>query len=134
MGDKDYLKRAIEEANKATDENKFGTVIVKDGKVISCEHNLTEEENDPTAHAEIVAIREACKALGTKHLDDCVMYSNAEPCFMCFTAAAWAHIKRVVYNKSRKEFPTVDYHTMSFDINDLNANFDKPLEIVEMKI
>ena len=134
MSDKDYLKLAIKEAKKAKDKNKFGAVIVKDGKVISCEHNLTEEENDPTSHAEIVAIRKVCKVLGTKLLDGATIYSNAEPCFMCFTAVAWAHIKKVVYNKGRKEFPNTDYHTRDFDINDLNANFDKPLEIVELEV
>jgi tRNA(Arg) A34 adenosine deaminase TadA len=133
MTDKDFLKLAINEAKKATDENKFGAVIVKDGNVISCEHNLTEENIDPTAHAEVLAIRTACKALGNQHLDNCILYSSAEPCFMCFTAAAWAHISKIIYNKSRKEFPDVDYHTMNFNIHDLNSHFDKPLEIVEIK-
>src|SRR3990167_10757721 len=133
MGDKYFLKLAIEEAKKVKDENKFGAVIVKNGKVISSKHNLTQEEKDPTAHAEIVAIRKACKALGEKHLDNCTLYSNAEPCFMCFTAAAWAHISKVVYNKPRKDFSHIDYHTMDFTIRDLNSHFDKPLEIIEIK-
>jgi len=131
--DVDFLKLAIRESLKATDGNKFGAVIAKDGKIISCEHNLTEEENDPTSHAEIVAIRKACKELGTKNLDNCTLYSSAEPCFMCLTAAAWAHISKIVYNKPRAEFSHVDYHTMNFTIHDLNSYFDKTLEIVEIK-
>jgi len=134
MGDKDFLKIAIEEAKKANDENLFGAVIVKNGKIISQEHNTTEEEDDPTSHAEINVIRSSCKTLGIKHLDGTTLYSNAEPCFMCFTACAWAHIKRIVYNKGRKEFPNTDYHTRNYDINDLNKNFDKKLEIIQLDI
>lgn len=134
MSDKDYLKLAIGEAKKANDENQFGAIIVKDGKIISQEHNVTEEEIDPTSHAEIKAIRNACKALRSKHLDGATIYSNAEPCFMCFTACAWAHIKRIVYNKGRKEFLNTDYHTRNYGIKDLNKNFDKKLEIIELDI
>ena len=133
MTDKDFLKLAIEESKKAKGKSKFGAVIVRDGKVISCEHNLSEEEKDPILHAEIVAIRKACKVLKDKHLDDCILYASGEPCFMCFTAAAWAHISKVVYNKTRKDLPDVSYHTFSFNIHDLNEKFDKRLEIVEIK-
>lgn len=131
MTDKDFLKLAFDKAGKSYDG--IGAIIVKDGKLISTGHNLTREENDPTSHAEVVAIRKACRKLGSKHIEGCALYSNAEPCFMCLTAASWAHIDKVVYGKKRGSLPKVKYHTLDFNIHDLNSRFNKPLEIVEIK-
>jgi len=129
MNDKDFLRLALEEAEKANDKHKFGAVVVKNGKVLSSGHNVTQEKKDPTCHAEIMAIRKACKVLNNKHIDNCILYSSAEPCFMCFTAAAWAHISKIVFSKPRKDLPDIGYHTFNFNIHDLNAKFDRPLEI-----
>lgn len=93
MSDEQYIKIAIEEAKKGTFP--FGAVIVKDDKVIARSHNTATL--DPTAHAEINAIREACQKLNTVDLKGCVLYTTCEPCPMCFTAAWWANISKIVY-------------------------------------
>jgi guanine deaminase len=75
----------------------FGACIVKEGKVISCAHNSVWKKGDITAHAEICAIREACRRLKTVDLSGCTVYSTCEPCPMCFSACHWARISRIVY-------------------------------------
>jgi tRNA(Arg) A34 adenosine deaminase TadA len=81
----------------------FGAIIVKQGKIISQCHNEVILSNDPTAHAEIVAIREACKKLGGFHLDGCDLYTSCEPCPMCLGAAYWARISRIIYANTRQD-------------------------------
>src|SRR5262245_36891274 len=75
----------------------FGALVVRDGKVVSDGWNQVTSKNDPTAHAEIVAIRRACEKLGRFQLDDCILYASCEPCLMCFGAIYWARPKQVVY-------------------------------------
>jgi tRNA(Arg) A34 adenosine deaminase TadA len=75
----------------------FGAVIVKDGKIISEGVNRVTETNDPTAHAEVQAIRQACNIMGTFDLPGCEIYCSCEPCPMCFSAIYWAHISKVYY-------------------------------------
>src|SRR6204780_2099180 len=75
----------------------FAAVVAKDGKIIAEAANRVTVENDPTAHAEIVAIREACRKLGTFHLTDCELYSSCEPCPMCLGAIYWARLARVYF-------------------------------------
>jgi len=96
----DYMmKLAIEEARKAfiLDEVPVGAVIVKDDKVVASAHNSREIMKDATSHAEIIAIREACKALGGWRLMDCDMYVTLEPCPMCAGAMVNARIRRIVF-------------------------------------
>jgi tRNA(Arg) A34 adenosine deaminase TadA len=81
----------------------FGCVIVKDGQVISTGFNEVLSHNDPTSHAEIVAIRKACKALGTYHLEGCEVYSSCEPCPMCLGAIYWARPEKLYYSASRHD-------------------------------
>ena len=81
----------------------FGAVIVKDGKIIAKASNRVVINNDPTAHAEIVAIREACNKLGTFQLDECEIYTSCEPCPMCLGAIYWARPKRVYYAATRED-------------------------------
>jgi guanine deaminase len=71
----------------------FGAVVVKDGKVIACAANSVTATNDPTAHAEVMAIRKACQALGTFQLDGCEIYTSCEPCPMCLGAMYWARVE-----------------------------------------
>ncbi len=95
-----YMRMAIREAEKgivANDGGPFGAVIVKDGKVVAKGHNRVVVSHDPTAHGEIVAIRQASKKLGTFDLSGCVLYSTAEPCPMCLWAINWANIDKVYY-------------------------------------
>ena len=95
-----FLQMAIELAAKSAKSGKggpFGAVIVKDGKVIAKAHNTVTTSTDPTAHAEVNAIRKACKKLKAFQLDDCVIYASAEPCPMCFGAIYWARPKAIYY-------------------------------------
>ena len=78
-------------------QSPFGACIVKDGQVISCEHNMVWQSTDITAHAEITAIRKACQKLDTIDLSGSVIYSTTEPCPMCFAACHWAKISKIVY-------------------------------------
>jgi len=91
------MSEALREAEKAgaLGEIPIGAVVVRDGAIIGRGHNLTETAKDPTAHAEIIAIREAAKALGGWRLTGCQMYVTAEPCSMCAGAIVWARIEKL---------------------------------------
>jgi len=99
-----FLKKAIDLAVTGVKQNKggpFGCIIVKDGKIIGKGCNSVTSTIDPTAHAEMVAIRDACKHLGEYQLDDCTLYASCEPCPMCLGAIYWARPSRVVYAATR---------------------------------
>lgn len=97
-----YMREALREAGYAAaeDEVPIGAVIVCHGRIIGKGHNMTEKLNDPTAHAEMIAITAATEAMGGKYLNDCTLYVTVEPCPMCAGALAWAQIGRVVYGAS----------------------------------
>ena len=94
-----YMFDALREAQRAAaeDEVPIGAVIVCHGRIIGKGHNMTERLNDPTAHAEMIAITAATEAMGGKYLSDCTLYVTVEPCPMCAGALAWAQIGRIVY-------------------------------------
>src|SRR6266699_3344273 len=81
----------------------FGAVVVKGNKIVGRGCNRVTSSNDPTAHAEIVAIRNACKRLKTFQLDDCDLYTSCEPCPMCLSAMYWSRLRRVYYGNTRKD-------------------------------
>ena len=81
----------------------FGAVVVRKGKIVGHGWNRVTSTNDPTAHAEVVAIRAACRRLKTFLLDDCELYTSCEPCPMCLAAIYWARLKRVYYGNTRKD-------------------------------
>ncbi len=87
----------------------FGCVIAKDGIVVGEGYNLVTSTNDPTAHAEIVAIREACAHLGTYQLNGCVIYTSCEPCPMCLGAIYWARPDRVIFSNTRKDAAAINF-------------------------
>lgn len=87
----------------------FGCVVVKDGKIIARGFNQVTQHNDPTAHAEIVAIREACKNLNSFQLSDCEIYTSCEPCPMCLGAIYWARPKKVYYANTRKDAAAIGF-------------------------
>lgn len=97
--DKIFLRKAVEIAADGIKNGggPFGAVVSKDGKIISEAFNRVVLTHDPTAHAEILAIRKAASVLESHILDDCTLYSSCEPCPMCLGAVYWAGIKRVVY-------------------------------------
>jgi guanine deaminase len=104
--DRMYLQQAIELARQGMDARKggpFGCVIVRDGEVIGKGCNGVTSTNDPTAHAEIVAIRDACQRLGDYQLTGCTVYTSCEPCPMCLGALYWARPARIVYAATRRE-------------------------------
>jgi len=94
-----FMKEAIKEAKKAFKKNEVpvGAVVVKDNKIIAKAHNLNITTNDPTTHAEILALRKASKILRNYRLTDCEIYATLEPCPMCAGAMVYARIKRLVY-------------------------------------
>ena len=106
-----FLLRAIELSIKSIENQggPFGSVIVKDGKIISEGFNKVTSTNDPTAHGEIVAIREACKNLNTFNLKGCDLYSSCEPCPMCLSAIYWSHIDKIFYANTREDAKNVDF-------------------------
>lgn len=87
----------------------FGAVIVKDGRVIAEGWNKVTSSNDPTAHAEITAIRAACRALGTFSLTGCDIYTSCEPCPMCLAAIYWARLDRIFFANSREEAAAIGF-------------------------
>jgi len=99
--DEFFMKRAIELSRRAFVVEKsggaFGAVVAKEGQIIGEGYNQVMRHNDPTWHAEMQAIREACKKLGSPHLDNCVLYTSAECCPMCLGACYWSHIDRIYY-------------------------------------
>ncbi|WP_437919724.1 nucleoside deaminase [Sphingobacterium sp. LRF_L2] len=101
-----YMKSAIllAEGNlQSPDGGPFGCVIVKDGELISAEANTVNRDCDPTAHAEMNAIRKAAKKIASKDLSGCVLYTSSEPCPMCLSAIYWSNIKSVFYGNTRSD-------------------------------
>ena len=106
------MQSAWEEAKKgieAGDGGPFGAVIVKEGKVIARGHNEVVKSNDPTAHAEIMAIRQASAILKDFSLKGCTLYVTGEPCPMCFSAIHWAHIDKVYYCNTKKDAAAIGF-------------------------
>jgi tRNA(Arg) A34 adenosine deaminase TadA len=87
----------------------FGAVVVKDGRIIGRGWNRVTSANDPTAHAEIVAIRQACKRLKTFQLRDCDLYTSCEPCPMCLSAIYWARLRSVFYGNTRQDAAKIGF-------------------------
>ncbi len=100
----EFMREAIRLATESMRQGRggpFGAVIVRGDDIIACGSNQVPGTNDPTAHAEIVAIREACRRLGRFHLEDCAIYTTCEPCPMCLGAIYWARLQTVVYAATR---------------------------------
>jgi len=99
FSDEYFMNEALKEAQKAFDKDEIpvGAVIVHSNRIIARAHNLTEQLNDVTAHAEMQAITSAASFIGGKYLKGCVMYVTLEPCVMCGGALAWSQISRIVY-------------------------------------
>ena len=107
-----YMKIAKELAEKNLKTNEggpFGACVVKNGKIIGKGSNLVLSSNDPTAHAEIVAIREACKTINSYDLSDCELYANCYPCPMCLSAIIWSNIKKVYYGNTKEDAAKIGF-------------------------
>lgn len=100
----------------------FGAVIVRNGEVIATGTNRVVPNTDPTAHAEVMAIRNACTRLGTFQLTDCTVYSSCEPCPMCLSALYWAGVKRICYGNTKDDAKAIDFDD-SFIYDQLDLNY-----------
>ena len=110
------MNEYMNEANNLAKENlttnnggPFGAVVVKDGKIVGKGNNNVLASNDPTAHAEIMAIRDACKKLQTYNLEGCVLYTSCYPCPMCISAIIWSNIKEVYYGNTQKDADEIGF-------------------------
>lgn len=104
--EKRYMQMAIDLAEYGLDSKKgglFGAIIVREGKIVGCSSNCVMCDNDPTAHAEMMAIKDACKNLETLDLAGCTIYSSGEPCPMCLAAIYWSRISKIFYANSEDD-------------------------------
>lgn len=129
-----FMQKAINEARKgihAGHGGPFGSVIVKDGKVVGRGHNRVVKNNDPTCHGEIQAIRRASSRLGTFDLTGCEIYTTGEPCHMCLCACMWANISKIYYGCTIKDNDRIGFRDDKF--NDIFGGREKLGDyIVEM--
>ena len=110
--DQEFMSLAIDLSAEALDDNvggPFGAIIVSGGEVIGRGRNRVLADKDPTAHAEMLAIKAACKAVGDHRLQGCVIYSSSEPCPMCMAALYWARVDRVFYANVRSEAAAIGF-------------------------
>lgn len=125
-----YKPEFMKEAIKLSRENiykgiggPFGAVIVKNGKIISKGTNCVTSQNDPTAHAEVQAIREACKKLQTFQIKGSEIYTSCEPCPMCLSAIYWAGIEKIYYANTRSDAAAIEFSD-DFIYNEISMNID----------
>lgn len=132
MKHEDFMRQAIALAveNVKNGGGPFGAVIVKDGNVVAKGANRVTLNNDPTAHAEVCAIREACLKLGTFDLSGCVIYTSCEPCPMCLGAIYWAHLDKIYYGANQLDAAEVDFDD-SFIYRELELKPEKRHKPVE---
>lgn len=116
MSDQEWLSRAVglAEANVAEGGGPFGAVIVRDGDVVATGQNRVTRDLDPTAHAEVVAVRAACRSLGSFSLAGCTLYASCEPCPLCVSTALWARLDRVVYAADRHDAARGGFDDLAF--------------------
>ena len=122
-----FLERAIELSRRGMEEGHggpFGCVVVKDDLIVGEGCNRVTSSNDPTAHAEIVAIRNACEKLNTYQLTGCDLYSSCEPCPMCLGAIYWARPERVIYANTKKDAAAIAFDD-DFIYNEINLKMDE---------
>ena len=129
-----FMLKAIELSIKSakTTGGPFGCVIVKENKIVSEGYNKVTLTNDPTAHGEIVAIREACNKLNTFNLSGCELYSSCEPCPMCLSAIYWSRIDKIFYANTRNDAKNIDFDD-SFFYSEINKKIeDRKVEMMQM--
>jgi len=141
--DSKFMQEAINEGFKgmmANEGGPFGAIIVKDGEIIGRGHNSVLLLNDPTAHAEVMAIRDACKRLGDFQITDCDLYTSCEPCPMCLGAIYWARPKNVYYACTRADAAAIEfdddfiYREIPLPINERSIPMEQFLRIEALKL
>ena len=126
MSPEDFMREALklaEDGVRSGHGGPFGCVVVRGSAIVGRGQNVVTSTNDPTAHAEVVAIREASRALGTFQLTDCELYTSCEPCPMCLAAIYWARIPRVFFGNTR-----ADAAAIGFDDDFIHQQMGLPLE------
>ena len=128
------MQRAIELSIESINSGggPFGSVIVKDDKIISEGMNRVTVNNDPTAHGEITAIRQACKKLNTFDLNGYELYTNCEPCPMCLSAIYWSHIDKVYYANTRDDAHKIDFLDPIIYTELQKSNEEKKIQMVQI--
>jgi len=131
MSDEQFMRMAIAtaRAGMARGQTPFGAVIVKHGEVISDVHNVVWKTTDITAHAEVHAIREACKKLNTIDLSGCTIYSTCEPCPMCFSAIHWAKIDRIVFGARIEDAEEAGFNELSISNEEMKEKGNSPVAL-----
>lgn len=124
--DRGFMQMAIELSERNVDEGggPFGAVIVRDHELIATGTNRVTPNNDPTAHAEIMAIRQACQRLNSFSLEGCTVYSSCEPCPMCLSALYWAGVERICYANTKQDAAAIDFDD-SFIYDQLRLDYDR---------
>ncbi len=124
--DREFMRRAIDLSieNIDTGGGPFGAVIVRDGKLIASGTNRVVPNNDPTAHAEVVAIRNACRELETFDLSGCTVYTSCEPCPMCLSALYWAGVERICYANTKRDAAAISFDD-SYIYDQLRLDYDR---------
>ncbi len=132
MTDEKFMRLAMEKAREGirNGQTPFGACIVKNQEVIACVHNVVWHTTDITAHAEVHAIREACKKLGTIDLSGATIYSTCEPCPMCFSACHWARISRIVFGARIEDAQHAGFNELSISNQIMKKFGNSPVEIV----
>jgi len=119
--DERYMRLALDLASAGMDAggSPFGAVVVRDGGVLAAEHNQVLQTSDPTAHAEVTALRAAARAAGSHDLAGCTVYSTTEPCPMCFSAIHWANCDRIVYGAGIGDAAGVGFRELSISNDEM---------------
>ncbi|WP_455244267.1 nucleoside deaminase [Petrachloros mirabilis] len=133
MNDEQYMRLAIAVAREgiATGQTPFGACLVRADRVLACAHNAVWANLDITAHAEVQTIRAACTEVKTVDLSGCVLYSTCEPCPMCFSAAHWARVARIVYGVKIADAQRAGFHELTIASETLKQLGESSIELAE---
>jgi tRNA(Arg) A34 adenosine deaminase TadA len=128
-----FMRLAIRKTIEGIREGQspFGACIVKRGKVITCVHNTVWKSTDITAHAEIHAIRQACRKLNTIDLSECAIYSTCEPCPMCFSACHWAKVSTIVFGARIRDARATGFHELTISNRRMKSLAGSSIKVVE---
>ncbi|MFO0793268.1 MAG: nucleoside deaminase [Candidatus Brocadiaceae bacterium] len=126
------MRLAINKAKEGIKQGQtpFGACITKNREVVTCVHNRVWEDTDITGHAEICAIRDACRKLNVVDLTGCVIYSTCEPCPMCFSACHWAKISKIVYGARIEDAKKLGFSELTISNDTMKKSGNSPIEIV----
>jgi len=130
--DRKAMRLAIRVAQSGVEKGQspFGCCIVKDGRVLACAHNTVWLDTDPTRHAEVNAISQACRELGSIDLTGCELFATCEPCPMCFSAAHWARVSKIVYGARIADAARAGFNELSIPAEKMKRDSSGEVELV----